>query len=667
MLNSVRVYYTRNKYIILIILSFVLLLSLNQWGVFIDEMDNVLGAISVSKGGVIYKDYYSQHTPLMYYIMVPVAMLGTTNISIFRVYIALIHLAVWIFCYCRYKAVLGKMSLCLYPLFYVLLTYETFANMVLSDSIQALSLVVLLFETLLYLECKAMNIKNVIVYSVTIFISVGVAFVSVYPIFFILLLPMAYELLRYKTTANKKQLFSFHLQSLGIILLPFLLITLYFLANGALGKAIYQSYTFNREIYSLYQPGGLGASALRPFYDVFHTALSHLIIGIQPDFNARYFLYQTLLILGIVAIGQEKKWNGLQVCLICLFIIFSGIRGFAGFHSMPYQMVSSFIVCYGLQSALKSRKFCYLSLTFASIYSVMVLINLLPCMENSFRYIANRQTVFSAGHREDIVRSITDEDDEIWIGTIDQTLMYLTTGRDKAARLYCLVPWFADVYSEDVIEDLQITQPKYIYFNKNAQVWGYSMGDSAADVCAYIDEHYTAMVRDDASFIRNDYYAEAFDRLKDEHVIDEGYPQHIVFEAQPIDKAPLAALNEGRVFSEVFQPKSETVKYIDVLFGTYQRINTCTVEAVLYEAESNQEITRRSVSGKEIQDNEYYGFDFSEVNLDLSKEYRISFHSPDATGDNSVTIYATPVSSEDGYLEIDGQRSDGNMVIKISG
>ena len=67
----------------LFLLYFILCSAYLNQGVFCDEVDNMVGGMVVADGGVVYRDFYSQHTPVMYYLCAIFRLLGASSILLY--------------------------------------------------------------------------------------------------------------------------------------------------------------------------------------------------------------------------------------------------------------------------------------------------------------------------------------------------------------------------------------------------------------------------------------------------------------------------------------------------------------------------------------------------------------------------------------------------------
>ena len=71
--------------------------------------------------------------------------------------------------------------------------------------------------------------------------------------------------------------------------------------------------------------------------------------------------------------------------------------------------------------------------------------------------------------------------------------VYLRTDRMFASKADAVVPWFADVYEQEIIKDLSKDPPKVIFHNEENSVWGYSITTYAPNLNSWITANYTVI------------------------------------------------------------------------------------------------------------------------------------------------------------------------------
>jgi len=495
-----------------------------------DEYDNFLGGMVVANGGEIYRDFSSQHTPMLYYLCALFYLLGARTVVVYRLMTYAFLSLVWVAMYFRYNKTFGKVAMFLYPMLYItiMFTADNVSHSILSEQIQAQALSVLLLEFLQYKRLKSLKFSNYLCISLSVLFSFGTAFVSIYPIFVIGMGVFINEVICLVKTkhTDKAQLgdevkkFFIH----GIILaafciFPFAVIGVIYIAKGNVQNAIYGIYIVNREFYPKY--GGASSSILMSFLNpvfIFRDTMKD---------SGMFFVNISVIgaaVVSVVLMYKKKVLKGL-VCLA--FIYMCAMRAMTGFHGLPFLGVGmcffALAIQYVFTLAEKDGDIAKLSKPKLRLVSaVMVVIVLIPSLLTFARAVYNKEMVVSKdeftykvgkGTLEDIIVTLTDEDDRIYDGTI--TLLYISAQRlpVKAPAVVC--PWIYDAYHDKIIESLDEEKPKFIYLPDEFEVWGYKSEDFAADAYEWIRSRYTSfesVCGINGVYIINDYYDEAVEK-----------------------------------------------------------------------------------------------------------------------------------------------------------
>lgn len=77
-----------------------------------------------------------------------------------------------------------------------------------------------------------------------------------------------------------------------------------------------------------------------------------------------------------------------------------------------------------------------------------------------------------------------------------------------------MLPWYAEWYEDDFIQDLNLNRPKVIIHSPTYSIWGYVLKDYAPTLVTYISDNYTneGMPAGDL-WVRKDFREEAIDLL----------------------------------------------------------------------------------------------------------------------------------------------------------
>jgi hypothetical protein len=661
-----------HKWLLLVLLSFVVLLAFGKYQFFLDEVDNILGANSIARGGIIYRDFYSQHTPFMYYFMAFFSVLGASSVESFRFCMAVMLLLMWLFLYFRYNNLVGKLSLCLYPVIYISTIPQSWGHMVLSDVVQGQLMVLLFLETLHYLIKKEITIASAIIYSLGIWMSIGSAFLSVYSLLFLCLIPAFYEIKRYRRAENKLHLLRSHVIVAIILIFPLLVYTIYLAAYDLLRDAWYQMYTFNREVYAGYTYG-FGTDAIGAFIDTILRVINYVISSFDPRINIQQFLYIFAMIIGGIALQSKILFKKGVSFLFVIAIACCGIRSVSDFHGLPFFCIASLLIAYMLQFAFgwirnnsnSAWKLKVVTYSWIFVYGLYSLVGFIPIIETSMSsYIKGiamePETIFNR-----IVEVATEKDDPVWTASISNVGVYTATGRRPASRMYSLVPWFAEVFSDTVIKDLEKEQPKIIHYDPDESVWGVTYKDFAADVEEYIMDNYTQIPRRKNVFINNNYYQTTVNLLETSDVI----PTKLVFSVEENQLLPIDAIKEGRKVSQIFIPEGDSIAEIDVFFATYIRTNHSSLKMILSEHDSNTQLHTAYIDVPSLKDTSYHTIYLPHIEVEKGKQYVLTFEASGTNDSDAITIIRSgPNKNPDrGYALIDGKKQDYNLCINIYG
>lgn len=515
----------------LFLLFFALLFMLrNRMHFNSDEYDNILGGTVIANGGEIYKDFVSQHTPMMYYLCALFYLIGARSVMVFRLMFFAVMSLIWVFMFFRYKKAFGKTAMLVYPVSYITLmfTADNVSHCILSEQIQSQALVVLLLEYLLYGRIKNLKISNCICISLSVLFSFGTAFVSVYPIFVIgigVLINEIYKLAKNKKSGNPlapefKKLFLKGSILIIICLIPFIVIIAGYILKGNLQNAIFGIYTVNRTYYPAY--GGAPASILKSFFNplgVFRATLANTNI---------YFLNISLISAGLFSLILFLRKRILK-SFVCLgFIYMCAMRAMIGFHGLPFLSVGMIFFAFCVQalfdsaidfrksdlSGIKKYLFSFLAFSIIMFPSFITFAKALKSGEMNFTK-AELHSTYKKGSLEDVINVTTDKTDKIYDGTI--TLVYVTSDRLPISAPGLVCPWIYDAYHDKIFDALSDEKPKLIYLPDTFDVWGHKSDQFAKEAYNFIQKRYTAFESEcgiNGVYIRNDYYKEAFLKWK---------------------------------------------------------------------------------------------------------------------------------------------------------
>ncbi len=450
---------------------FLLRFCLLHVGEFCDESDNMYGGMIIANGGVLYRDYVTQHMPIAYYICGVFALLGAGSIEQFRLSYYLVEAGLWMCLWIRHFDFYGKWRIAILAVFEILIiptVVKNFGVQILSDSLQGIGFVILLLEFLKYLDDKKLDWGRSIIVSLAIYLCIGSAFVSLYSLVWMFIFFVLNEYLECRGKRFALRLFWWRYFRLILsLLLPFVLCVLYFEFNHSLEIAFRQFYLFNREVYSKYI-GGFGLNIFQPFLEsiknlcVFVPSHLHEVLKMRTGTLMRYIVLFGAL-FGLWNSLKEKKH--LQAMLVFLVMLFAGSRGY-GFHgiAMWYVAIFAIVILGDFKSLAVSRVSCCI----CAIVFCFALKPFVSSFRYSYEYIAK-----PVSDLESRVISKTKPGEGIYLDVwASGSLYYFYKNRYPINRAVFMLPWYMDWYEEYDIEDLKIKRPRIAVYNENAVTWG---------------------------------------------------------------------------------------------------------------------------------------------------------------------------------------------------
>ena len=456
--------------------AFIVLLLLNSfsgYGAFIDEWDNVRGGMIIARGGVLYKDYVTQHTPVMYYLCAVFALFGAGSLEQFRLSWYLFEAVIWGLLYARHADHFGKKKMLFLTVFEcVFITSvlgEAQGYMVLSDGLQGLCMVALLLEFLRYYQDRKLNWSRCVVVSAAVWGSFGAAFISAYAIVFVLIAVIGLEI--YWNRKNKITIHGLvdrYYRLVVCLVVPFAGAVIYFTVNHCLKRAFDQFYLFNREVYTQYN--FMGDNLLEPFilsgrnfFGIIADKFNAIIGAAAANTDILQFVIAAFATAVIVTMLMRKRYA--ESLTMFAVMIFSASRGY-GFHGIAAWYVAVMIIALFGEDILKTciRKITVpvsviIGIILVSTYAEAVGSNLLreqrPIIETESRVIA-----------------LTEENEEIFIdASCCNSIYFCYKNRYPVNRVSYMLPWYMDWYEQDTIDDLNNKMPDIVVYNPDQEIW----------------------------------------------------------------------------------------------------------------------------------------------------------------------------------------------------
>ncbi len=437
-----------------------------------DEVDNMIGGMLIAKGRVLYVDYYTQHTPLMYFLCAVFSFLQAGSVEQFRLLYDDVIAIAYMVLYLRHKDNFGKMKMALLPMlqitFGLILGKETL--MVLSDNIQAICMIALLLEFLQYLKDEKLDWKRSIIVAISIFGSFTAAFVSIYAIFAICVGVFSKEILYWKQqkAISLKKLLARYWKLVIACTAPFMIWFVYLIVTHSIGGFYEQAFQFNTEVYSYYLVGGFGSNIFQPFFigmtnfvQILPNAIGNLIENQAVVFSLIKGILGVYMLILLGTTWRKKEY--LKTVILFLFISFGFTRTSESFHEIATWSIIVTIL-------LLQIDFGEMTKTSQVILAFVIICLLGNYMSHLTTYLFQEKQPISA--LDQMVISQTNEGEEIFYDIYSNSSVYLIyKNRLPINRLGFILPWYMDWYELDTIDDLTRKKPKLVVYDEDLKAW----------------------------------------------------------------------------------------------------------------------------------------------------------------------------------------------------
>ena len=460
------------------VISFILLSSFSVAGGFCDESDNMYGGMVIAHGGVLYRDYVTQHTPVSYYLCAVFALLGAGSVVQFRLAFYILESAVWSFIYIRHSNYFGRKTMTLLPITEIICISSVVApygSQILSDGVQGILTVVLILELFRYFKDKKLDWDRCIIVSCCIWGSFGAAFVSAYALIWVAVIVVASEVKNWrdKNKINFRNLIGRYYKLIISIIVPFVCAVIYFKVNHSLKRAFDQFYTFNREVYPKYT-SGLGDNVAQPFVN----GIQNFFIVMADNFNAIIaatatnvqILQLVIMIFAttsiIILFTKKHFWEAFSLLLV---LTFSATRGY-GFHGIAAWYVAVMIVVLFVEDIKNALP--KLGIPVMGLSAIVLLSTFIVAVGNNLLY---EQSPISDMESEVILLTETDKNKDIYLDVwTSGSLYYFYKDRYPVNCALFMLPWYMDWYEQDNISALKEEKPRVVIYNEDEDTWGHT-------------------------------------------------------------------------------------------------------------------------------------------------------------------------------------------------
>ncbi len=499
------------------LVSFALLLTCLGDGFFdSDEGEIFSKAISITHGQRLYLDVCSQHTPVMYYFAALFNLLGASTVYEFRIGFYLLFSALWALNTLWYSDKLNRLGTMLFPILYILtIKYIGYGTCILSEHAQATGMAILFFELMCFGKDRKLDLFICMRISLAIFLAVGSAFTSVFPIFFLALTVFALEIKYYiKAKSEERAIWrkAFprkYLRLALVVAAPFCALCLYYVCTKTMGAFYYWAYKFNVTIYSNYQ--GTGGSVIQSMFDGFRYMLNPLK-NISGDIGSKIQVFITVGgFLSFVLIGIHYRSVILPIGLLLMLNGCETRGDTMFFHSMHAVMLECVAISYASGLIASKIRLPYRNIAVTAAY-LMLLLLLAKRYHGVYPTLPALSSEGGPDSMAYVVDLLTDEGERVGNATVMESI-YVQSETVPASIVSASVKWVWDGAGDRAMEQLRADPPRVYVLDKDYAIWGYPVQDYAAELVEFVEQNYTPLDKYLQGFVyvRNDYYEEACD------------------------------------------------------------------------------------------------------------------------------------------------------------
>ena len=473
-------------------LVFLLLCVFSVGERFIDENDSLLGALAIADGGVLYRDFVTQHMPVMYYVCALFAKLGAGSAAQFRLSLYLFEAGLWVLLYLRHADRFGRWKMMLLPAAASVCGPAMMAAQgyqVVAERLQAVLICALLLEFIRYREDGKLGPGRDAVISLCVWGCFGSVFLSVYPLFFIFVSVLISEaaLIR-KNRITPRDAAGRYGMLAGFLSVPPLLTAVYFGMNHSLRRAFYLCYTFNTEVYSKYTDG-LGTRLLQPVSDsirnifrVLAAPFSSVSTGAPSESVPLQFCVMLAAIVLLVLLFVRKKRAESLTLSVVLILLAPRDHGFHGLAA--WYTAALIIVLFGdgiTERRLKAGKAVFAALAVLLLVFYGIAAGKLRS-HTAPRDVAEIET-------QAVLLSEEQDDRRVFVDAACFDAVYLWhKGRKPVNTALFLLPWYMDAFEAEDAALLREARPGIALFNEEMECWGYT--DYAPDLTRALKDAY---------------------------------------------------------------------------------------------------------------------------------------------------------------------------------
>lgn len=474
-----------------------------------DEFDNLLGGRYLLEGKIIYRDFFTHHGPVPYFIAAFVLFFSQISFVWFRLLFAILTLICMFFGY-RYFQQKHPKAGSIYGIYIILFTVAAtyfWGHMLLSDNIAALSILpvyLLILITLLF--NSSIRFRDIAVASAMLAVATLSSLTYAYAAMIL------YAAVFFLFAQNHRRPKSI-LTAIGLFALPYLIWLVYLLLTGSLLDFYHQTIDFNSKYYIYNYPRSEDSTFINPMrlaVVVVHSFIQNIHPLLTNIKNVDLFYpINTTMVVGNLAFLYLICLRGKWPWAIFFFLLFafvnarsnpfeSGERDYQSAVYIHLSMLNTILALYlftqeqreKLNSSLHTiTQSLFLVLSVLTLFSTVFLVRQLS--DKVFvKYMGTAPLIYDRPSLAPIINAVVAENDYMWIGPFDFEDLFYANGR-VPSKYHILIPAMSrNGMSAQLQADIQATQPKIIIFDWHLFILGTAPLDYAPDFVEYLNTNY---------------------------------------------------------------------------------------------------------------------------------------------------------------------------------
>jgi hypothetical protein len=480
-----------------------------------DEFDNILGGKYILEGKLIYKEHFTHHGPVAYFLAALIEVFSGISFVRFRIVYSLFLLTLTFGSLHFLKKKFGDRIGFYHAFIYLLAISATFfwSHMLLADSLSAFLLVPAYLLVLLSLyHQERFHLKDLAFISLFSSLALLSSLSYAYMIGFLYLFAF-YLYLKGVGIAQKKQV----LKGLAVLTAPFLIFLIYLVLTNSLSDYYQQNFVFNAKYYIYNYPRPEGSGRINPvrysiiithnFFNDFAGALVN-----SKDFNL-CFPFPTALALGnlgliIYLLLFSSPWSAL---FILLMLTFANARSNPLTNGDTDYQAAVYIIC-SLANLTLFLRLTYKKLNekvataqkiilsflflFVGVYAFFLALFFQRQFNFKFfdKYMGKAPLIYDRSQIAPIINKLVSPGEFFWIGPFEFEELFYATGKIPS-RYHVLLPAMgkAEEIKKTFLSDFQKNKPKVIYFDRQCFILGSNPEMYAQFFLDFLDQEYVTL------------------------------------------------------------------------------------------------------------------------------------------------------------------------------